>query len=267
MENINKEQEEKIQERDKLELSEAVMEAEKKILENPDSGDLWMERGLALAAQKLFRDAADSYSHAISLDPFKGIYYRHRGHRFISCYCFEDACADFVVASRLIPLNWDVWYHLGLSHFLLGQYDKAERAYRRCYELSKEEEKLTAVSNWYWITLQRLGKKDEAQYILNIITEKTDPGENVAYFNLLKMYKGILKPEALLDLAQNDTDFITMGFGIANYFDHIGNSEKCDEIINETLERGDKTESHYAFGYIAAMVERQIRSLKAMEPK
>ena len=48
-------------------------------------------------------EAVESYSKAIAIDPFNGILYRHRGHRHISCREYEQAAADFVVASRLIP--------------------------------------------------------------------------------------------------------------------------------------------------------------------
>ena len=256
---IIKEYEVASRKRSTLEFSEAVQEVDKKLATDPDCPDLWMERGLALSKQYLFRAAADAYSRAISLDPFKGIYYRHRAHRFISCYRFEDACADFTIASRLIPLNWDVWYHLGLSHFLLGAYEKAEKAYRRCYELNEDVELLIAISNWFWITLQRLGKKAEADAVLDKITLNLDPGENTAYYNLLKMYKKVLKPEELLALAINDTDYITMGFGIANYYAHTGDRQKSDEIIDETLKRGDSSGVYFAFGYITAMVEKEKR--------
>ena len=99
-------------------LSDAVLAVDKKIAEDPKNADLWMERGLRLAEQQLMREAVEAFSKAISLDPFQGIYYRHRAHRYLSCWRFQDACADFTLASRLIPDNWDVWYHLGLSHYL-----------------------------------------------------------------------------------------------------------------------------------------------------
>ena len=104
---------------------DAVAEIDEKLKADPKNADLWMQRGLALAGGFYMREAVEAYSRAIELDPFKGILYRHRGHRHISCWEFEEAAADFVMASRLIPDNWDVWYHLGLSYFLLGRYEDA----------------------------------------------------------------------------------------------------------------------------------------------
>ena len=86
-------------------LSDAVLAVDKKLAADRENGDLWMERGLRLADQQLMREAVEAFSKAISIDPFKGIYYRHRAHRYLSCWRFQDACADFTLASRLIPEN------------------------------------------------------------------------------------------------------------------------------------------------------------------
>jgi len=250
--------------RSDLAFNEIVQELDAKLKETPDNGDLWMERGLALAKQGHYRAAADSYSMAIAADPFKGIYYRHRAHRFLSCYRFEDACADFTIASRMIPDNWDVWYHLALSHFLLRDYAKAEEAYKRCYEITfqsdETERQLAAIANWYWITLQRLGKKEEAQAILDSVPNDLEPGPNVAYMDLVKMYKGLVTPEELLaDDEDVQVNFITRGFGIANYYEHLGQRAKSDAVIENILKAGNDTGTYFAFGCIAAMLEKEYR--------
>ena len=238
-----------------LEHSADVQALDAQLKADPYNGDLWMQRGLALAKQSLYREATESYSKAIAIDPFKGIYYRHRAHRFLSCYRFEDACADFTMASRLIPLNWDVWYHLGLSWFLLGDYAQALVAYRRCMELSETEDKTIAISDWLWITLKRLGMNEEADMVLDGITENMDAGDNIAYFNRLLMYKGLRKPEDLLSSDGNAVNVITMGFGLANYYSVIGDSKRAHELLQEVIRQGDENHIYYAFGYLAAMVD------------
>ena len=61
--------------RTEIELSDEVKAIDKKLALEPKNADFWMERGLALAGQRLMREAVEAYSKAISLDPFKGIYY------------------------------------------------------------------------------------------------------------------------------------------------------------------------------------------------
>ena len=115
---------------------------------HPDDGGAWMRRGHALARLSLMREAEECYAMAIACDPFHWEYYRHRAHRFLSCWRFQDAAADFTIASRLNPQDWNVWYHLGLSWYLLGDFEKAAVAYKRCYEVTDADQERIAVSDW-----------------------------------------------------------------------------------------------------------------------
>lgn len=240
----------------------AVLAAMDALRGNEENGDLWMELGLAYAKQYMMRDAVEAYSRAIACDPFKGIYYRHRGHRFISCWQFKEAAADFTMASRLIPDNWDVWYHLGLSWYLLGEYEKAEKAYKVCYELSEREDKLIAISDWYWNCLTRLGKKEEADKILENIRMGMDAGENIAYYRRLLMYKGhytvdeLMILEDITDVNDISLDKITQLYGVANYMRIIGQTERARDLMDTILEIGSYS-SWAAFGYLAAMQDRK----------
>lgn len=243
-----------------LELSEAAIELKKQVEADPYNDELWMKLGLAYADQKLYRDACDAFTMAVANNPFCGIYHRHRAHRYLSCWRFEDACADFVTASRLIPDNWDVWYHLGLSYFLLRDYKKAAEAYQHCYELSYDDGSLIAVTDWYWITLNRLGRKEEADKLLACIHDDMDYGENFAYFQRLRMYQGKIEPEALMpeDLSTATLlNIITMGFGLANYYREKGCQKKYEEILRLVLEKG-KDDMYMAFAYLASMVDADI---------
>lgn len=240
-------------ERTQAALSDAILAVDEKLAADRENADLWMERGLRLADQQLMREAVEAFSKAIALDPFQGIYYRHRAHRYLSCWRFQDACADFTLASRLIPENWDVWYHLGLSHYLLGEYEAAAEAYDRCYCLSPSDDKLIAVTDWYWMTLQRLGRTEKAQEILNEIHEGMDYGGNLSYYKRLLFYKGIVPEEELMT---GDTlDIVTQGYGLSNYYRIHGDFKKAGAIIDKVLAAGDES-MWYAFGYLAAMVDK-----------
>lgn len=266
MTQIKKEYEVSSWERVEYQPNEKALAAQAKLERDPENPQLWMEKGLALAEDKLYREAGECYSHAIALDPFDGILYRHRGHRMLSQFRFEDACADFVLASRMIPENWDVWYHLGLSYFLLGNYEKAAQAYDRCLSLSKTEPDYTAVCDWYYMTCQRLDRMDKAKEILEYIREDFDPGDNGAYFRRLLMYKGVLKPEEVLpkDLSSlPPLEIITMGFGLSNYYYYQGDVEKSNQIIDQILKTGDEQDSYFAFGYLAAMADKKRRQNQA----
>ncbi len=76
--------------------------------------------------------------------------YRHRGHRYITLREFDKAIADFNKAVELIEgtddivepdgapnaagiptstLHTNIWYHLGLAHYLKGDFAAALLAY------------------------------------------------------------------------------------------------------------------------------------------
>lgn len=240
-------------ERTQAALSDAVLAVDEKLAADRENADLWMERGLRLADQQLMREAVEAFSKAIAINPFKGIYYRHRAHRYLSCWRFQDACADFTLASRMIPDNWDVWYHLGLSHYLLGEYEAAAEAYDCCYRLSPSDDKLIAVTDWYWMTLQRLGRKEKAQEILDRIHEGMEYGGNLSYYKRLLFYKGIVPEEELM--TGETLDVVTQGYGLSNYYRIHGDMEKANAIIDKVLAAGDES-MWYAFGYLAAMVDK-----------
>lgn len=73
-----------------------IQAASAAVAANPESGDAWMKKGHALAKVSMMREAEECYAMAISCDPFNWEYYRHRAHRFLSCWRFEDAAAEFV---------------------------------------------------------------------------------------------------------------------------------------------------------------------------
>lgn len=241
-----------------------ILEAEQALAQDPRNGDLWMQKGLALAKYSLMREATECYSMAISYNPFKWEYYRHRAHRFLSMWRFEDAAADFTIASRLNPDGWDIWYHLGLSHFLLGAYDKAAKAYQRCLDLTTQESKLIACVDWYWMTLNRLERYDDAKKLLDRITTGMDAGDNTAYYARLMVYKGLKKAEDVLSAdpeKTTDLERLTYGFGIGNYMMIHGDAQSAIDIWKQVVKAGDENDLYYAFSYLASKVELTRRGL------
>jgi len=246
--------------RSDLPFSNEVLEIENKIKQDPKNVELWMQKGLALSKQMLFREAIEAYSMALSINPFHALTLRHRGHRFISIRMFHEAAADLELSSRLDPTNWDTWYHLGLAYYLIHDFERAEAAYKRCLELTRTDDLMVAIVDWYWMTLMRLGKKEEADKLLDLVDEDTDPGENLSYKRRVLMYKGLIKPEELIDYEGAefpDLEIVTQGYGLANYYYLKGEVEKSNEILKQVLER-DTFWS--AFGYLAALVDYEKRS-------
>jgi hypothetical protein len=100
-----------------------------------------------------------------------------------------------------------------------------------------------------WMTLMRMNRKAEAAKVLERITPKMDILENTAYHRRLLMYKGVEKPEALLDTASPDpTQIATQGYGVANYYFVMGDKARARQVFEKIVSGAGWN----AFGFIAA---------------
>jgi len=256
-------------------LQADLAQAEKTLATNPQDAEaiIWVGRRLGYLWR--FNDAIATFTKGIELYPDNPKFYRHRGHRYITIRQFARAQADFEKASQLIKgkpdeiepdgapnpagkprstLQFNIWYHLGLAYYLQGNYAKAYDAYVECMKVSNNDDSVTATSDWMWMTLMRLNRKADAAKVLERITPKMDILENASYHRRLLMYKGLEKPEALLDTAKaDDTTIATQGYGVGNYYYVTGNSAKAREVFQKVTSGGGWN----AFGYIAAEADLQ----------
>jgi TolA-binding protein len=230
---------------------------------------IWLGRRLAYLGR--FRDAIDVFTAGIATHPDEPRLYRHRGHRYITTRQLDLAVADLSRASQLtagkadeieqdgapnragIPrstLQSNIWYHLGLAHYLKGDFPKALVAYREGMKVSRvNDDMLVATSDWLYMTLRRLKRDDEARAVLAPITAQMDILENGAYHARLLMYKGERTPEAVLNLnTADDVPIATQGYGVGNWYLVNGDRAKAKQIFDRVL----AGRAWAAFGFIAA---------------
>lgn len=219
---------------------------------DPKNSELYLAKGISLSRATLHhQEAIDVFSYGLTLDPFSSMLYRWRGHKFINVRQFNRATADLELAARLDPSNWDIWYHLGLGHYLNEEFDRAEEAYMMCWTLPNTNDSLVAIADWLYMTLRRQGKVERAAEILAAVDsdiELTAEWATDSYFPRIRLYKGELQPDDLLDgVDRGSTDFVTLGYGLGNYFYYNDDKETAIEIWNDVL-RGDNWS---ALGYVA----------------
>ncbi|MCA1559737.1 MAG: tetratricopeptide repeat protein [Acidobacteria bacterium] len=241
---------------------------------NPDDADaiIWLGRRTAYLGR--FREAIDIFGEGIKKHPDDARMYRHRGHRYISVRELERAVADLKRAADLVAqraddvepdgqpnarniptstLNSNVYYHLGLAHYLKGDFGAALDAYRECMRFSKNDDMRVATSHWLYMTLRRLDRQGEARQVLETITPSMEIIENASYHKLLLMYKGVEKADALMSAANAGLDAVTIGYGIANWHLYNGRRDQAVEVLRRIVE--GQTALWPAFGYIAAEAE------------
>ena len=256
---------------------EALKEWEK----DPESPDkiIWLGRRTAYLGK--YRDSIAVYSMGLRKHPSNPKLYRHRGHRFITIRLFERAAEDFERATKLMvnepdevepdgmpnprgvpvsSLYFNVWYHLGLSYYLMGDLEKALRAYRECLKVSEIDDKYVATAHWAYMTLRLLGRGDEAERLLEKVSLEMDIIENQNYHDCLLMYKGQTTPETLMEKArgQGTLGLVTTGYGVANWYSYTGQKDKAVGVLREIL----ALDGWAGFGYIAAEADLKRMGLK-----
>ncbi len=251
-------------------LEADLAQAQKTLAANPKDAEaiIWVGRRYGYLWR--YNDAIATFTRGIEMYPDNPKFYRHRGHRYLSIRQFAKAQADFEKAATLIKgkpdeiepdgapnpagkprstLQFNIWYHLALAHYLQGDYAKAYDAWVECMKVSKNDDSIVATSDWMWMSLMRLNRKAEAAKVLEPIAPKMDILENTAYHRRLLMYKGLEKPEALLDTKTPDpTQIATQGYGVANYYFVTGDRARARQVL-DTIVSGT---GWNAFGYIAA---------------
>jgi tetratricopeptide (TPR) repeat protein len=220
-----------------MDLKDAMIRVER----DPEDPENLILYGRRLAYLWRYHEAIEVYSKGIAAFPDYAMLYRHRGHRYISTR-----------ASELNDHDFDIWYHLGLAHYLEGDFDQAHEAYRNCLAASGDDDAKIAISNWLYITLRRLGQEQDALGVLEDITEEMDVVENQSYHNLLLFYKGLPSEEKIRAAAEaSDLDLATTGYGLGCWYLYNGEPEKAKELFENIC----GTSYWPAFGFIAAEAE------------
>ncbi|MGH7731309.1 MAG: tetratricopeptide repeat protein [Candidatus Eiseniibacteriota bacterium] len=240
---------------------------------------IWLGRRTAYLGR--FREAIAVYSRAIEDHPEDARLFRHRGHRYITLRMFELAVSDLERAAALtrkgpdetepdglpnarnIPtstLKFNIWYHLGLAHYLQGDFAAARRAYRECMKVSTNPDMRCATSHWLYMTLRRLGRSSEARALLRPIRRDLDVIENRSYHRLLLMYRGELPVDSLMAAGTGEQaalDDATVGYGVANWHLYNGRPAEAEALFRRVV-AGPQWP---AFGHIAA--EAEFRRMRA----
>jgi tetratricopeptide (TPR) repeat protein len=252
-------------------LEENLKKAEIEHGKNPDDPDatIWLGRRQAYLGR--YREAIDTYSKGIEKHPDDARLYRHRGHRHITVRELPKAIADFTKAAQLVAgkpdqvepdgqpnarniptstLQSNIYYHLGLAHYLSGGFAKAADAYAKCLTVSKNPDMLVATTYWTYLTLARQGRTAEAAALLAPISADMEVIENASYHRLLRVFKGELTAESLLAPGGAGLDTVTTKYGIAAWHLANGRKDAGATLLREIVD--GHAQQWPAFGYIAA---------------
>jgi len=252
-------------------LEEKLAQATAAFAKSPSSVDTAIALGRRHAALGQFRETIAVYTRALAEHPKDARLYRHRGHRYITVRELDEAVADLARAAELVSgrpdepepdsdpkrppsstLQFAVFYHLGLAHYLKGDFAAAEKAYRRCLERARgSDDRLVSATDWLYMTLRRQGRAEEAARLLEPIHAGLGVAEDRSYLNRLLMYKGVYAPEDLLRAGGDPLTRETYGYAVGNWHLYNGRRDEARAVF----ERAVASPQWSAFGHVASEAE------------
>lgn len=249
-------------------MEQQLADAKAAFDKNPKDADALIWYGRRLAYLGRYREAIDVFSKGIADHPQDARMYRHRGHRHLTVRKFADAQKDFERAAALIEgkpdevepdgqpnarniptstLQSNIWYHLGLSRYVQGDFVGAAEAYRRGMDVSKNPDMAIAMTYWRYLSYRRGGRGAEAAALLRPVTKDLPVIENTAYHRLLLGFKDGTVTPAWLDTATG-LEKATLSYGIGAWLLAEGRPKEAGPVLTP-LVHGDQWAS---FGSIAA---------------
>jgi tetratricopeptide (TPR) repeat protein len=229
--------------------------------------------GRAFAGVGKYKEAVALFTVGLKQHPDQPHLLRHRGHRFITLRQFDLAVADLERAAELIagkpdepepPLvpspsgvvldtfHENVHYHLALAHYLRGEWEAALAGWQATARCVQNDDGRVMVAHWTWLTLQRLGRAEDAEASIAAITPELEVVEYHGYHDAVLVYRGLLDPgEALAGKSPagpDSVEFATLGYGIAQWHLAHGRREEGAALLKQVA----GAEMWPAFGRIAA---------------
>lgn len=255
-------------------LADALSAARADLAANPgdEMATIWVGRRLAYLGS--YREAVATFTDGLVRHPRSHKLLRHRGHRWITLREFDRAVDDLSRAAELardlpdevepdgapnaagIPVSstWsNIQYHLGLAHYLRGEYDLAHDAFAASRDTPlTNADKVVSAGHWQWQCLQRLGRTDEARALIDSIPVDLEVIENMSYRDLIELYRsGPPSGVASSSDVGSDPSGAAFAYGRAGWLRAHGETEAADALLQQII---DDT-GWASFGHIAAEVD------------
>ena len=246
----------------------ALQAAERRYEQAPDRLDLMIEWGRYLTQLSRYQEAIRVFTHGLEKFPASAELHHYRGYCYLVTRQLNQALQDFQRSAQrlerqpidresvgsdgtVVPLSTDslptslpfeVYYHLGLAHYLTGQYGPAAEAYEACLTHCDTDDETVMAADWLYLTYRRLGEDEVAERTLGAIREDTQVEENEGYLERLLMYKGYVDPDSLLKTVSptgSATDYrarrTTVRYGVGSYYLSEGDSLQGKKIFQEIV--------------------------------
>lgn len=236
--------------------SDSTISAVRSRMELTEEDYITIGRSLSTVGQ--FRKAVENYTEGLAKFPDSFKLLRYRGHRYINLRQLDNALADLNRAEELIrkeppvyeidaagkpgaSYQHQIWYHIGLYHFLKRDYAKGAAAFEKSLATAYAGTDKAGASDWLYNCYQRAGEKAKADSIARpfILTFDID-NKDYPYYRRLLLFNGVIQPAELVDenkpIGEMTLYEVTKLYGLANYYLYKGDTTKANSLYNKILE-------------------------------
>lgn len=234
-----------------------VLRAEIALAADPRNVDRLLALGLAQSAIRRYREAIETFTRGLEIDPDNAVLLRWRGHRYISTGDFDRALADLTRGNALDPKLYGIWYHLGIARFAQGDFAGAADAFAHGQPLAPDDNEYAGSTDWRWMALSRAGRAEDAAQVLASMRGGLKITTATAYAQRLRLYAGQATPEQVVTPA--DTAAIqvaTLSFGVGNWYLVRGDTAHARAWFGKAVASGGWP----GFGFLLA--ERELAKLR-----
>ena len=217
----------------------------------PRTYETLLELADALCWQLRFREAIDTLTQAVKLEPERMEAYRKRGPKYLDTLQFGRALTDYTRCEQADGVSIE-------SRYLMRKYDGAIRAFADSLAIAPQDDDMY-IADVYWLVLSQLraGKTDEAQKTLR---QHYRPdmyvGHHTAYEKAMRAAAGYASMEdilAELDAEPDDLQYAMTAYGLCVLLETHGETEKADALREKLLARDG---FWFCFSYLAAYTDR-----------
>jgi len=238
----------------------AETDAKAALAADPKSVEKVLALEKAQAARKQYKEAVATATMGLAFAPESADLYLERGHRELGLREFAAAKVDLEKAAKLNPNLNDIFYHLGLSHYFVGEFKEAALAFDRSRQLAKTTDNVIDCTNWEYVSWRRAGDEAAAAKALEKITPEVKPDSlhGGVYLSLDHFYQGkITEAEEMPPFPDGPADteanikFSTVGYQLGNWRLYNGNKAGALQLFSQVV----KVDAWNAWGFIGAEVE------------
>jgi tetratricopeptide (TPR) repeat protein len=235
----------------------AVARAESVLAADPRNIEKIIQLGIAQSGVRQYREAIATFTRGLRIAPDNALLYRWRGHRYISVRDFDHALQDLAHGNGRDSTIYGIWYHLGVVHYLRGEFDGAVLAFAKARSMPPDDNELTGATDWLWMSLSRAGRPAEAAVLLGQVSDSLRITSAAAYRQRLRLYRGLITPEQVLTPADTaDIQVATLSYGVGNWYLIRGDTVRAKEWFHRAIASGGWP----GFGFNAS--EQELRRLR-----